>query len=96
MDVRKNAVVVPSKALIIEKAEPTSMWCVPTVWLNAVFVETGPEIGNKTVIERGLGNSEWIVVEGYHKLQHGMKVAPTAAKESDDDNTSSAKQDKKT
>ncbi len=37
MDVRKNAVVVPSKALIIEKAEPTSMWCVPTVWLNAVL-----------------------------------------------------------
>ena len=93
MDVRKNAVVVPSKALIIEKGGAYIYVVRPDSVAERRFVETGPEIGNKTVIERGLGNSEWIVVEGYHKLQHGMKVAPTAAKESDDDNTSSAKQD---
>lgn len=38
------------------------------------FVETGPEVGNNTVIERGLVPGEWIVVEGFHKLSHGMKV----------------------
>ena len=93
MDVRKNAVVVPSKALIIEKGGAYIYVVRPDSVAERRFVETGPEIGYKTVIERGLGDSEWIVVEGYHKLQHGMKVAPTAAKESDDDNTSSAKQD---
>lgn len=31
-------------------------------------------MGNNTVIERGLVPGEWIVVEGFHKLSHGMKV----------------------
>ena len=38
------------------------------------FVEIGPEIDNKTVVERGLSSGERIVVEGYHKLNHGMHV----------------------
>lgn len=38
------------------------------------FVQTGPEIGNKVVIERGLGENERVVVEGYHKLVPGVKV----------------------
>ena len=42
------------------------------------FVETGPEWGNNIVVERGLVRGEDIVVEGYHKLQHGMKVEPVA------------------
>ena len=42
-------------------------------------METGPEIpDNKMVVERGLSPEERIVVEGYHKLQHGMKVEPVA------------------
>ena len=42
------------------------------------FVETGSEWGNNIVVERGLVRGEDIVVEGYHKLQHGMKVEPVA------------------
>ena len=38
------------------------------------FIELGPETGNKVVVERGLLPGEQIVVEGYHKLQHGMKA----------------------
>ena len=30
------------------------------------------------IVERGLVRGEDIVVEGYHKLQHGMKVEPVA------------------
>lgn len=37
-------------------------------------MQTGPEIGNKVVIERGLGENERVVVEGYHKLVPGVKV----------------------
>ena len=43
------------------------------------FVEIGPETGNNTIVERGLAKGEKIVVEGYHKLSHGMKVDPVAA-----------------
>ena len=46
------------------------------------FVETGPEIGNDIVIERGLARGENIVIGGYHKLRHGMKVRPVMAADS--------------
>jgi len=29
---------------------------------------------NKAVVERGLGKNERIIVEGFHKLSHGMRV----------------------
>ena len=45
------------------------------------FVETGPETGNNFIVERGLASYENIVVEGYHKLTHGMKVEPVAPRE---------------
>ena len=38
------------------------------------FIEIGPELDNKVVVERGLMPGERIVVEGYHKLTHGMRV----------------------
>lgn len=38
------------------------------------FIQTGPEVENTTVVERGLNPGEVIVVEGEHKLSHGMKV----------------------
>lgn len=40
------------------------------------FIELGPEIGNNVVVERGLGPDEMIIVEGFHKLSHGVKVDP--------------------
>ena len=40
----------------------------------------GPEIGQNIVVERGLVSGEDIVVEGYHKLQHGMKVEPVVTR----------------
>ena len=43
------------------------------------FIETGPEIGNNIVVERGLAPREDIVIEGYHKLSHGMRVEPVTA-----------------
>ena len=43
------------------------------------FVELGPELKNTTVVERGIVEGEQIVVEGYHKLTHGMKVEPVSS-----------------
>ena len=76
LDVREDAVVAPTRALEIEKGGAYIYVVRPDSIVERRFVETGPELENTTVIERGLGRGEHIVVEGYHKLSHGMKVAP--------------------
>ncbi|MCH5226338.1 MAG: efflux RND transporter periplasmic adaptor subunit [Muribaculaceae bacterium] len=76
LDVRENAVVAPSRALEIEKGG-AFIWVVRSdSVVERRYVEIGPEIENNTVIERGLVEGENIVVEGFHKLNPGMKVAP--------------------
>ena len=70
LDVREDAVVVPSKAIEIEKGGAYIYVVRPDSIVEKRFVETGPEWG--------LVRGEEIVVEGYHKLQHGMKVEPVA------------------
>ena len=74
LDVREDAVAVPSKALMIEKSGAYIFVLRNDGVAEKRFVETGPEVGNKTVIERGLLPGEQIVVEGYHKLTHGQKA----------------------
>ena len=76
LDIREDAVVAPTRALEIEKGGAYIYVVRPDSIVERRFVETGPELENSTVIERGLVRGEHIVVEGYHKLSHGMKVAP--------------------
>lgn len=79
LDVRENAIVVPNQALVIEKGGAYIYVVRPDSVVEKRFVETGPEIAdNRVVIERGLSPEEHIVVEGYHKLSHGIKVEPVA------------------
>ena len=86
MDVREDAVMVPSKALMMEDGSVYIFVVRPDGVVEKRFVETGPESGNNTVIERGLSAGENIVVEGIHKLSHGMNVraveAPASGTES--------------
>lgn len=89
LDVRENAIAVPAKALEIEKGGAYVYVVRPDDVVERRFVETGPELGNKIIVERGLAAGENIVVEGFHKLKHGMKVHPveaTAASEGEDAN----------
>lgn len=79
LDVRERAVVAPKKAIMIEKGGAYIFVVRRDSVVEKRLVETGPEIGNKFVIERGLAPAERIVVEGYHKLAHGMKVEPVAS-----------------
>ena len=76
LDIRENAVVAPSKALEIEKGGAYIYVVRPDSVVERRYVEIGPELGNNTVIERGLAKGESIVVEGFHKLNPGMKVKP--------------------
>ena len=76
LDVRENAIVVPTKSLVIEKNGAYIYVIRKDRTVEKRFVETGPEVGKNTVIERGLAKGEQIVVEGMHKLTHGMKAEP--------------------
>lgn len=81
LDVREDAVVVPTKSIVIEKGGAYIFTIRRDSVVEKRFVELGPEIGNNTVVERGLLPDENIIVEGYHKLTHGMKAI--AMKEED-------------
>lgn len=76
IDVRENAIVVPRKALSIEKGGAFIYVVRKDSIAEKRFVQTGPEIGNNVVIERGLGLNENVVIEGFHKLLPGVAVKP--------------------
>ena len=74
MDVREGALVVPTKAIVVESGGAFIYVVRPDGIVEKRFVELGPEVKNNTVVERGIVAEEQIVVEGYHKLSHGMRV----------------------
>lgn len=74
LDVREKAVVVPAKAVIIEKGGANVFVMRRDSTVERRFIELGPEFGNNMVVERGLLAGENIVIEGYHKLTPGIKV----------------------
>ncbi len=79
MDVRENALVVPSKSIVIESGGAFIYVVRPDGIAEKRFIELGPEIKNNTVVERGIEQGEQIVVEGYHKLSHGIQVEAVPA-----------------
>ena len=80
IDVRADAIQIPAKAIEIEKGGAYVYIVRPDSIIERRFIETGPELGNDILVERGLANGENLVVEGYHKLHHGMKVRPVEVK----------------
>lgn len=76
LDVRESAVVVPIRAVAIEKGGAHVYVMRRDRTAEKRFIETGPEFGNFIVVERGLGPEEMIVTEGYHKLTPGVLLAP--------------------
>lgn len=79
LDVRESAIVVPTKAVIIEKGGAYIYVVRRDSTAEKRFIEIGPEVNNTTVVERGLGPDELVVVEGYHKLTPGALVDPIMA-----------------
>lgn len=76
MDVRDSALTVPSKALTVDKGGAFIFVVRPDSVVEKRFIETGPELDNNIIVERGLAADERVVVEGFHKLRHGVKVKP--------------------
>lgn len=93
LDVREGAIEIPAKAIVVEKGGAYVYVVRPDSVVEKRFVETGPENGNRILIERGIARGERIVTEGYHKLSHAMKVNPVA--ETSEKNGASDKADKK-
>lgn len=87
LDVRKNATVVPKKALIIEKGGSYIFVMRRDSVAERRFIEIGPEFKNEVIVERGLAPGELIVTEGFHKLTPGVKVqvAPNPSEKKDDE-----------
>lgn len=74
LDVRENANVVPLKSVDIEKGGAYIFVLRTDSTVERRFIEIGPEINNYVVVERGLSAGEFIVTEGYHKLNPGDRV----------------------
>ena len=74
LDVRENATVVPLKSVDIEKGGAYIYVLRVDSTVERRFIEIGPEINNNVVVERGLSAGEFIVIEGYHKLNPGDRV----------------------
>ena len=74
LDVRENANVVPLKSVEIETGGAYIYVLRSDATVERRFIEIGPEINNNVVVERGLSAGEFIVTEGYHKLNPGDKV----------------------
>lgn len=81
LDMMENVVVVPRKAISIEKGGAFIFVVRPDSVVEKRFVETGPEQNNNIVVSRGLNVDENIVVEGYQKLVHGQKAIPRTREE---------------
>lgn len=79
LDVRENATVVPTKAVVIEKGGAYVFVVRPDSIAERRMIELGPEVNNRVIVERGVVPGENIVVEGFHKLTHGEKVDPITA-----------------
>lgn len=86
LDVRENAIKVPTKALVIEKGGAYIYVVRNDNVVEKRFIETGPEVDNDIVVERGLAPGERIVVEGQHKLSHGVAVNPKTMNEEKSNN----------
>lgn len=74
LDVLEHVIVVPKKAVSIEKGGAFIFVVQQDSSVEKRFVEIGVEQNNNTVVNRGLSQSELIVVEGYQKLTHGQKA----------------------
>ena len=74
LDVLEDVIVIPRKAVIIEKGGAYVYVVRPDSIAEKRFVELGVEQNNIVVVDRGLSREERIVTEGFQKLQHGQRV----------------------
>ncbi len=82
LDVLEDAVVIPRKAVYFEDGGAFVMIVRSDSIVEQRFVQTGVEVKNRMVIDRGLKEGEWIITEGRQKVTPGNKVIPVQATDS--------------
>jgi RND family efflux transporter MFP subunit len=76
-----KAVLIPQVAISSDLAG-TYVWVVdPGNVVRRNGVETGPSVGEKIVVAKGLKGGEKVIVAGVQRAREGGKVAPEFAKE---------------
>lgn len=74
LEQRENSVIIPLKSVVLEKGGAYVFVIREDHTAEKRFIELGPEMDNRIVVERGLATGEQIVTEGYHKLTTGVEV----------------------
>jgi membrane fusion protein (multidrug efflux system) len=85
VDVRKNAILVPQRA--VKELQATFSVAVVSAdgKVSMRSVKPGERVGSLWVIENGLAAGESVVVEGLQKVRDGMTVKPTVVAIADPD-----------
>lgn len=78
LNVIEDAIVVPKKAIIIEKGGEFVFVMRSDSIVEKRYIQSGDELKTSVVVQRGLLAQEYIVTEGFQKIQHGLKIMPTA------------------
>ncbi|WP_321371843.1 efflux RND transporter periplasmic adaptor subunit [uncultured Draconibacterium sp.] len=79
LDLIEDAIVIPRKALIIEKGGSFVYVMRSDTIAEKRFVQSGIEYENSIVIERGLAEDDLIIIDGQHKIHSGDKIKPVEA-----------------
>ncbi|WP_158293242.1 efflux RND transporter periplasmic adaptor subunit [Allotamlana fucoidanivorans] len=82
LNVVENAILIPNKAIIIEKGGEFVYVLRHDKTVEKRFIQTGEKLEKRVVVARGLFADEQIIVEGQHKVQAGLKVIPTKENDS--------------
>lgn len=78
LNVIEDALLVPKKSIIVEKGGEFVYVMRPDSTIEKRYIQTGDELKTSVVVIRGLLANELLVTEGIHKLDHGIKIQPTA------------------
>ncbi len=71
---RTNTIAVPLRAVIQTQTGPIVFSVNSENKVQQINIETGEEIGNEVVVNKGLKGGEYVIVEGSAKVRNGMQV----------------------
>lgn len=78
MEVKKDAVVVPQRAVAEVQGQYSIMIVSPENKAVSRSVKMGTKIDNLWVVESGINPGDNVIVEGWQKVRDGMPVTPVA------------------
>ncbi|MEM9300519.1 MAG: efflux RND transporter periplasmic adaptor subunit [Pseudomonadota bacterium] len=81
LDTVSDAIIIDERVIQIEQGGSFVMVAMPDDTVERRFIITGPQHENDVVVTSGLGANERVIVEGFHKVQHGQPIQPLTVEE---------------